>query len=109
LVVWDSLLNCSMDTTICIEDKTTGINDISLKNNLVKIYPNPANDMIQILPIQADLNIKSIELFDLSGKIMLKKTNVDSNINISNIEEGLYFVKIKLERETIYKKVVIAR
>ena len=109
LVVWDSLLNCSMDTTICIEDKTTGINDISLKNNLVKIYPNPAYDIIQILPVQTDLNIKSIELFDISGKIMLKETNIDSNINISDIEEGLYFVKIKLERETIYKKVVIAR
>ncbi len=76
------------------KEKTT------LPKSSMKLYPNPSRDYINI---QTESNIRRIDIYDLSGKIV--KTNYSADkINIENLPKGNYLIKIQLvnsETETI--------
>ncbi len=68
-------------------DFTTQQDNLSFAKN-VKIYPNPATDMLHV----SGDKIVSVEIFNLAG-IRIGQYN-PSSINISNLSKGLYYVKI---------------
>uniref|UniRef100_UPI00375224C1 T9SS type A sorting domain-containing protein n=1 Tax=Flavobacterium sp. TaxID=239 RepID=UPI00375224C1 len=63
------------------------------KDNSISVYPNPANSIVNI---KANSNLKSIELYDVQGRILQTKlVNVTNEIiDISNQSNGIYFLKI---------------
>ena len=66
-----------------------GISESNLSNDLL-IYPNPTNDFINIsLPNQ---NIKQVVIYNLMGGEILQTNK--TNINISELTYGIYFVKV---------------
>ncbi|MES2138754.1 MAG: T9SS type A sorting domain-containing protein [Bacteroidota bacterium] len=71
----------------------TGIEENSKK--LIKIYPNPAN---QLLTIDMDLlpGTKTIEILDMQGKLLLSKISTDQivTLEIASIPIGCYFVNV---------------
>jgi hypothetical protein len=79
----------------------------SNKENIVLVYPNPANDYINIT--STDNKIKEVTLFDLAGKyIHSEKGNALScKMNTSAIKKGIYLLKIHFENgEVCYKKII---
>ncbi|PQJ79708.1 T9SS type A sorting domain-containing protein [Polaribacter porphyrae] len=73
------------------------ISDINIKNS-IKIYPNPANDILNIEGIETDIKIYSI-LGSFIGKE--KKKNV---IDISHLNSGCYFLDINNKKIKFLKK-----
>lgn len=75
-------------------------------NNQVKIYPNPAKDVLNI-----DTNnqeITSVAIYNILGSRVLALNEVTNNtINVSNLKNGVYLVRIEALNNTITKKVVI--
>uniref|UniRef100_UPI003752D3EF T9SS type A sorting domain-containing protein n=1 Tax=Flavobacterium sp. TaxID=239 RepID=UPI003752D3EF len=63
------------------------------KDNSISVYPNPANSIVNI---KANSNLKSIELYDVQGRILQTKlVNVTNEIiDISEYSNGIYFLKI---------------
>ena len=85
--------------TLSIEEKKT--------KNSIKIYPNPANNYIEI---QANnIRILEISIIDIQGKVVLKKVRKFKKIDVSKFTSGMYFIKLKSEKATITKKIIIAR
>ena len=74
--------------------------------NSISIYPNPAKDVIKILT-DNNLNITNVEILDLTGRTVLS-TDKSADINISELQEGQYFVKIYGE-STIVRKLFITK
>ena len=74
--------------------------------NSISIYPNPAKDVIKILN-DNNLNITNVEILDLTGRTVLS-TDKSADINISELPEGQYFVKIYGE-STIVRKLFITK
>ena len=74
----------------------------------VNAYPNPTTGQLNLEIVPADANAV-IELYDATGKIMLRKgQNGEQNaIDLSGFANGLYWVKIKtgeaIRMERIYK------
>ena len=69
------------------------------------LYPNPTKDHIYI---EGNSAIKSIEIYDIQGR-MLTQENYNSknvNLNMSNQATGIYFVKIKTAKGVKTEKVV---
>jgi hypothetical protein len=68
-------------------------NSIIELNQKVSIYPNPANDKLFIV---GKFISQNIEIFDMSGKLVISKpTNSDiTEIDIINLTKGIYLVKI---------------
>ncbi len=86
---------------------TSNINDIICESN-IKIYPNPAVDMVNIL----NLNKKSVYIIitDIKGAVIYqeqinRKDNV--SINVSNFSKGIYFLKIITDKYSDIEKLII--
>jgi hypothetical protein len=79
---------------------------VQVKNS--RIYPNPAKDF---LIINSDDDIKSIEICNILDFKLLLHINYDNSpLNISNLENGTYFLKlINSEGKISVKKLVILR
>jgi hypothetical protein len=91
------------DITSLYNNNTLSSQDFSQNNLEVKLYPNPAND---ILNIETTLELKSIEIFNIQGQKVLESNQ--KQINVSNLSNGMYMVKIQdLESNLVTKKVII--
>jgi hypothetical protein len=74
-----------------VVDTQLGLSEI--KDSDISIYPNPANEFIQI---NSTLKIDKFEIFDLTGKAILSG-NLRSNlkqIDLSMINQGIYILKL---------------
>jgi len=87
-------------------EEAVAVNNILSES--VKIFPNPAVDM---LFIQLPVKESQITIFDLTGKRDAHTHALESNvsINISNLAEGLYYIEIKSKNSQIARKLLIAR
>lgn len=75
------------------------------------VYPNPASDMVYA---ESPENLRSILLIDLSGRVLRRKEigekEEQSNLTISDIEEGAYLLVLELESgEHSSHKLIISR
>jgi hypothetical protein len=77
-------------------DITTGINNLSSANEVVKIYPNPASSMC-FIELQNGHGYHSLQLTDVTGKVIrqlvLQPSVTKQKIDISDLSEGMYMVR----------------
>lgn len=111
LTITDTLSNCSIDTTICLLNKTQ-TNNVELGK--INICPNPTNGNFNIDFSKTKISNAKISLFDLTGKqiLELEKQAIIENIEIKSnkINTGLYFIKIKSNRFGILlRKIIICK
>ena len=87
----------------CVNNGTLSNQDFELDN--VVIYPNPSNGIFNIS--YGNAKISSIEVFDLTGKIIVSKKEIQENsIDLSNTQTGIYFVKIATDNQTTVKRII---
>ena len=76
------------------------------------IYPNPTDDKLTV-SIRQGIKIKDIYFVDFSGKLLKPRSiirNQDNlDINVSNLNEGIYILEIVSDKEVDKVKVVIER
>jgi len=109
--------NGAGSTTGCAEkyfktEKATAIKEFdesNLSNNLVNIYPNPAKNVLFVKPLDKQVVVKSIQVIDVSGKTIIEKSLNTSEINVSSLKNGAYFIKVHLQEGFAYKKIVISK
>ena len=94
---------------------TNGCKIILFTENLTfvkKIYPNPSDDKLTI-SIQSGIEVKDLYFIDLSGKLTKPKSvsrNQDSlDINVSNLNEGIYILELISKKEIDKIKIIIER
>ena len=75
-------------------------------NNDISIYPNPAKDKLFII---SQRQLKSIEIFDVSGKrcFIKNKNLIGSSVNIQGLSQGIYTVKVVDEKSTTQLKLFV--
>jgi len=73
-------------------------------NNSVQIYPNPANDQINI---RAKIAPNSLAVYDVFGKQILRKEKNTDYIDVTNLTSGIYFIEIYFNAEKVVKKVIV--
>lgn len=72
----------------------------------LRVYPNPVSN--GVLHVESSLNLeKTISLFDVLGKEVIKTTTSNTTINIANLNSGIYIVKITEGGKTATKKLVV--
>ncbi len=96
------IMNCNI-TSNTVTYSSLSVNEITA--NVIRIYPNPAKSFINI-KLENNNTLHSIILFDLYGK-KIKEIDSLKNINsyqmdVSNLNKGVYFLKIN----TIIQKII---
>ncbi|HLN73586.1 MAG TPA: BACON domain-containing carbohydrate-binding protein, partial [Prolixibacteraceae bacterium] len=85
-----------------IQGKTiTGIN--VLDKTTVKIYPNPANNVLFIDGIQGK---STVTIFDSMGNILINKTADNYQMDISQLVNGVYTIRIANQTELFTSKFI---
>ncbi len=84
--------------TVHITDLGTGIRGINGNQN-VSIYPNPVNNTLHVnAPEKSNIIISSID-----GKILINKKLTTGYINVSELSEGSYIVRITNDNDVTLK------
>ncbi len=85
----------------------------TISANDFKLYPNPAQEKLNLV-FRADIANLSIDIMDVTGKIVHSEKNAISlaanenkEINLSHLNAGVYFCKIQNDKSSFVQKVVI--
>ena len=78
---------------------STSIEDTEINN--LKLYPNPVNNTLNV---SSDKKIKKIEIYDTLGRVIYAESNPSSEINVEQLESGLYSIAIIFDDNRIVKK-----
>jgi hypothetical protein len=82
---------------------TAGVDDFFA--NAVKLHPNPAYGVVNIsTPTNAALEVS---VHDLLGKLVIPVQTIQSQLNISSLNPGMYFVNMKQGTNTATKKLLV--
>ncbi len=91
------------------DTSTTNLSEINLKNNLM-VYPNPSQGHILFHGLNNIFQDVSVEISDITGRI-ISKSNIyyatNSELDLSDLNNGIYFLKFHIDRETIINKNII--
>jgi hypothetical protein len=86
-------------------DNTLSTNDFGYTNNTISLYPNPAQE---VLNISSSNSIVKIEVYDLLGKKVASNINA-SVVNVATLGKGVYIVKVVQENGTVVAKQFIKK
>ena len=92
-----------VDNFYFYKSPTAGLEDISA--NSVKMYPNPANGVVYFSTSANDA--LTVSVFDLLGKQVMDAQNVQSQLNISSLNPGMYFVNMTQGSNVSTKKLLV--
>lgn len=105
-----SLYRYDACTGILIDSSTT-VTETTGLNNLILIYPNPAQDKVTIkLPEKMRMGI--ITIYDLMGEKLIEdffKESDEKEINLNNISSGIYCIEVNTEKANYTRKLVISK
>lgn len=117
--VWVNYVNMNTDSVWNTQKVPVNIGVVGIKENLYtslfNIYPNPAKDVLEIVLIDKnDLKMNDYAVINTMGQVVKegsieKDKNVNTfSINVSDLTNGIYYVRLFLKDSFLYKKVVIA-
>jgi Secretion system C-terminal sorting domain len=75
------------------------------KDASVKVYPNPATNVVHIA---ADSAIQTLQLFDVQGRLLeaLTVNDVTATLEFASRATGIYFIKIATEKGVTVEKLI---
>ena len=88
------------------------VNDFASQTAQLKLYPNPATDILNIEATVSDSGTYSMDVMDALGRIIIHYENESLGIQISeqlNVEtwsRGIYFVNVSSGNQTVTKKFI---
>lgn len=91
-------------------DRTVPVNE-PIENFDIEIAPNPASSTLQVIIKENYNSQKNLQLYNVAGQLLLQKNETDTPItlDVSQLSEGIYFLKIEIEGRVQTKKVVVVR
>lgn len=94
--------------SIFMDSTLTAINNLSWERE-VKVYPNPANNYFTIA--SSLTNIIEITMLNQFGEVVYKneKPRLPQHVNVSNITNGIYFLRIESKHGVMHKKVEVLK
>jgi hypothetical protein len=92
----------------------TGIEE-NLVPSAFSVFPNPANDLITIQLNNLNGNNLQIKIIDVLGQTVIEKKeetisgSFEKQIDVSNLNAGVYMIMIRAGEKEFVQKVIIQR
>ncbi|MBC2843914.1 T9SS type A sorting domain-containing protein [Winogradskyella flava] len=85
---FDFACNNNDELILTVSEITLGISDEE-EGLKTKVYPNPAKNIVHI---KSSIDIESIKLFDISGKLVLVKQS--NTFSVESLLDGIYILEV---------------
>lgn len=97
-----------LDDISVIDVATMGIKQETNSNNRLSVYPNPAKD---ILTISCNTDIEELTIIDVLGNTVIqqKAQSKITSIDISSLNDGVYFIQVNSADKVYTNKFIISR
>lgn len=94
----NSIVNTiSFTENVLCDSNLVSVNILSDLNTSLNVYPNPAFNLLNV-KMDKEFEIQHVELYSITGQKVntksIEKTDGFIQIDISNLSEGLYFLKV---------------
>lgn len=108
-------LNTSFQGALMMRPVFTNCNDILMSvpeenftSQEINIFPNPANESVQF---SSNLNSFIVEVYDLTGKLLINETISGQPLSVVNLSNGVYILKFRSANGDYFssKKLVISK
>lgn len=112
-VTYTATNNCgSVDTTFRLDNYWVGVANVQPHLNF-KVYPQPANNRLEIKLENSGISELNIQLFDMNGKLILERNNTQlesgyTSIDISNVSVGSYVLRLS-NKHRIGRKMILIK
>ena len=100
---WYDLTYFGIDGTFMVRVCVEGGESVSELNSSLSIYPNPAKDQ---LFVETEMAVEEISVYDVFGRQQLAISGQQSAVDVSNLSNGVYFVKVKSENNEVVKRFI---
>ena len=77
----------------------------SFLNDAIKVYPNPVNSVLSI-DTNNSFDIEKISISDVNGRFVKSQKGAKNQINVSDLNAGVYFVTIESNDGMTTKKFI---
>jgi len=74
-----------------------------IRNTDISVYPNPSSDVINISSIEG---VDSYKIITVDGKTIQENELTSNQINIENLQAGVYLLELKIDKQVIVKKFI---
>ena len=93
--------------TVSIDDIliTGTLSSEDFNNTLISVYPNPATTILNITNSN-NFDIKNISVTDINGRVVKNQVGALTQINVSDLNAGVYFVTIEAAEGKTTKKFI---
>jgi PKD repeat protein len=114
LIASNEFLADTITKTVTVQ--AVSVIDAASTLNKVNVFPNPANDNVTVSFNLVNANLVKIELIDLTGKTIRVTDSMKLNsglneisLNVADVKQGVYFVKLSTEEVTKTTRLVIVK
>ncbi len=102
---------CETNTCVTLTALVTGVVNASLSDNSFTVYPNPTSGLITVELETIQLSTITLTLTNMLGQnIVTQQSEVNGLFkqvyDLSAFAEGLYFITVRSENETMLRKVI---
>ena len=107
--ITETISNIDVNQAIIIKEGSGILSNTDIQtDNLFSMYPNPSNNGIFKLSISDNERV-SLQIFDLSGRLVTKKDDLRNNdeIDVSHYHKGIYIAKISSGRNISSIKLLV--
>lgn len=106
------VVECVSERVPVTVEVVVGVNETASMNGLI-VYPNPANDVLNISFESSNAGNAQVRMVDMTGKVVMQqniagfsgKQNVE--LNIANLAKGVYQLEIVKGQEVMTGKVMV--
>jgi PKD repeat protein len=105
---WGIELDHAIFPLIC---QTTGVSNHYLDEQIL-IYPIPASDKINLKLFDPSFKTGRLIIFDISGRMVYQhgqELSLSESINVSTLNEGVYFLMLEIDGVAKYQKIMIGK
>ena len=88
------------DWSASITAQTTDVGIVNYLENSITLFPNPANDVVNVQCTMNNVQLESVEVIDVYGKVVRSVVWANNyspmpiRINVSGLANGMYFVRV---------------
>jgi hypothetical protein len=91
-------------TSLILTDAALGTNNLS--NNALFISPNPATTSLFVHGMNVSAN-SMVAIYSITGELMMnEKLNTNNQINISDLDKGVYLIQVSNANQSFVKKFI---
>lgn len=83
----------------------TGINESGAKEQMVNVFPNPTGGSLYI----SNAENAKVEVYNIMGEMVTSMNNINNSIDISDLSDGNYIIKIIADDFTTARKITLIK